>query len=164
MSFSASPAELSERLLAFELGGVLYALPIADVAEVAELHQLASVPMVHNQVGGIVNYHGDALPIVFGDALLGTDRSEYEEGRPLLILARDPDDPSRYGVPVDKILGLIAGPPAHALEADPVAERRPHDGRMVSILDPKRLLARATEVISRSVANIAAEPTHGGLT
>ncbi|MBW2241357.1 MAG: chemotaxis protein CheW [Deltaproteobacteria bacterium] len=157
---SASLGELGDRLLAFELCGALYAVPITDVAEVTELHQLASVPMVHHQVGGVVNYHGDAVPIVFGDALLQTERPHYLSGRPLLILARDPDDPNRYGVPVDKIVGLIDGPAAHALDADPVAERRPHAGRMVSVLDPKRLLERAMEVISRSVANGAAEPTH----
>ncbi len=158
------PMELSERLLAFELCDALYALPIADVAEVAELDQLASVPMVHHRVGGVVNHHGDAVPIVFGDALFGAHRSRYPIERPLLILAKDPDDPDRYGVPVDRILGLIDGPPAHALEADPVAERRPLDGRMVSVLDPKRLLERAAEVISNSVANGASEPTHGGTT
>ncbi|MCP3986905.1 MAG: chemotaxis protein CheW [bacterium] len=163
-STSSSVAEIGDRLLAFELCGGLYAVPIADVAEVTELHQLASVPMVHPRVGGVVNYHGDAVPIVFGDALLQIDRPEYSVDRPLLILARDPDDPNRYGMPVDKVLGLIDGPPAYALDAEPIADRRPHGERMVSVLDPRCLLERATQVISRSVANGAAEPTHGEYT
>jgi len=161
---STPATELSGRLLAFELCGCLYALPIADVAEVTELDQLASVPMVHHRVGGVVNHHGDAVPIVFGDALFDTQRPRYPTVRPLLILAKDPDDPNRYGVPVDRIWGLIDGPPVAAPDADPVAERRPLEGRMVSVLDPKRLLERATELISSSVGNGAAEPIHGGTT
>ena len=154
---------LSDRLLAFELGQTLYALPIADIAEVTELDTLASVPMVHRKVGGVVNHHGDAVPIVYGDALFGVDRPIYQEHRPLLILAKDPDDPNRYGVPVDRIHGLVDGPPAVNRGEGVVAERRPHDGRMISVLDPASLLDRAKEVIGSSVARTATAPMDGGV-
>ncbi len=156
----AEGGALGDRLLAFELCGSLYALPIAEIAEVTELHELASVPMVHRRVGGVVNHHGDAVPIVYGDALLEVEQGTYADERPLLILARDPDDPNRYGVPVDKIEGLIEGPPSVARGSGPIAERRPHEGRMVCVLDPARLLDRAKEVIGRSVGQTA-EPNGG---
>jgi len=154
---------IAQRLLAFELCGTLFALPITEVAEVADLDVLASVPMVDRRVGGVVNHHGDAVPVVFGDALLGTERTLYPQDRPLLILARDPDDPNRYGVPVDRIWGLVEGPPpAPTRGAGPVAERRPLDGRMLCVLDPASLLERAREVIAGSVAALSADSTHGG--
>lgn len=157
----AMTGALGDRMLAFELCGTLFALPITDVAEVTELTLLAHVPMLSRKVGGVVNHHGDAVPIVYGDALLGTGRTPHPKNRPLLILAKDPDDPNRYGVPVDKICGLIDGPPATAQGSDPVAELRPEGGRMVSILDPKSLLDRAMEVIATSVASTASGSTNG---
>ncbi len=162
--FEGDVVSASDRLLAFELCGTLFALPIADVAEVTELDQLASVPTVHRKVGGVVNHHGDAVPIVYGDALFETDRPLYPRNRPLLILAKDPDDPHRYGVPVDRIWGLIDGPAATSHGTGPVAERRPLEGRMVSVLDPASLLERAMEVIGGSVAPETIDSTHGGMT
>ena len=114
---------VGERLLAFELCESLYAIPIADVAEVTELLELAHVPMVDRKVGGVVNHHGDAMPIVYGDALFESERTIYPPNRPLLILAKDPDDPNRYGVPVDRIHGLIDGPPASSFRAARVPSR-----------------------------------------
>jgi len=143
---------VTERLLTFEVGGTVYALPIADVSEVTEVDRLAAVPMLPPPIGGVANHHGDALPVVHRRPLFGVpgDR-ELPDPQHLLVLAKDPDDPNRYGVPVDRILGLGDAP---------VAERRPIEGRLVSVLDPRRLLARATQVIQGSV--YGAEATHGG--
>lgn len=150
----------AERLLAFELSGMLYALPIAEVAEVADAAGFAAVPMLPRRVGGVVNHHGDALPVVFGEAIFEGVDAERPEPRHLLVLARDPDDASRYGLPVDRIWGLVDGPAATARGPGFVAERRPVEGRLVSVLDPRRLLQRVTEVIEQSMNGF--EPTHGG--
>jgi chemotaxis signal transduction protein len=146
------------RLLAFEVAGGLYALPIAEVAEVAELGPLAAVPMLPRGVGGVVNHHGDALLVVDGSVLL--ERSP-EAARPLqlLILARDPDDPDRFGLPVDRIHGLVDGPPQVAPGPSPIAARRPVDGRVLHVLDPRRLFERAATTIERSMAR--SHPSQG---
>lgn len=150
----------AERLLAFELGGMLYALPIADVAEVAEAAGFAAVPMLPRRIGGVVNHHGDPLPVVFGAALFDSVTEAEQPPRHLLVLARDPDDASRYGLPVDRIWGLIDGPAAVAHGPGFVAERRPVEGRLLSILDPRRLLQRVTEVVEQSMNGV--DITHGG--
>ena len=148
-----SAVENGERLLAFEVNGGFYALPIANVAEVTEATDVAAVPMLPRSVGGVANHHGDALPVIFGRALLGREASDAPESPShLLVLARDLDDPDRYGLPVDRVRGLIEGPRPVATGDDPVAERRPVDGRLMSVLDPKRLLERAVAVIGRSMA------------
>jgi chemotaxis signal transduction protein len=141
----------SDRLLAFELAGALYALPISDVAEVADVPEIAAVPMLGSDVGGVVNHHGDALPIVYGSALFeGVGESKHEH---LLVLARDLDDPSRYGLPIDSIHGLVDGPAPRSMEpGNVVAERRRHGDRLISVLDPRELLERAVSVIEQSMA------------
>jgi purine-binding chemotaxis protein CheW len=141
----------ADRLLAFEVGPSLFALPIAEVAEVMEVPAVAAVPMLPRDVGGVVNHHGDALPIVTPAALLGTALAR--DPAYLLVLARDPDDPSRYGVPIDRIHGLVDGPAASTREPGAVvAERRPLAGRLMHVLDAKRLLERALHVIEGSMA------------
>ncbi len=54
----------SERVLAFELGGVSWALPLADVREVAEIGALWAIPAVPSALAGVANHRGDALPVV----------------------------------------------------------------------------------------------------
>jgi purine-binding chemotaxis protein CheW len=155
------PARVTERLLTFEVGGTVYALPIADVSEVTEVGRVAAVPMLPPEVGGVTNHHGDALPVVHRRSLFAvSEERELPDPQHLLVLAKDPDDPHRYGVQVDRILGLVDGPGAHGRGEGPVAERRPIEGRLVSVLDPRRLLARATQVIQSSVHGTDA--THGG--
>ena len=143
-------AAISEqRLLAFELGSTLFALPISSVVEVSESARIAPVPMLPRASFGVVNHHGDALPVVFGRALLEF-AGESTPAR-LLVLAGDADDPERYGLPIDRILGLVAGEAKPALGQNPVAERRPHEGRLMNVIDSRRLLARALQLVEESV-------------
>ncbi len=140
----------SDRLLAFELSGTLYALPITDVAEVTDVPAIAAVPMLDREVGGVVNHHGDALPVVFGSALF--EYSSASKQAHLLVLARDLDDPSRYALPVDRIHGLVDGPAARSIEPGcVVAERRPLGDRLINVLDPRELFDRAVSVIEQSM-------------
>ena len=156
---SAAAATSAGRLLAFEVAGGLFALPIAEVAEVAEVGELAAVPMLPRSVGGVVNHHGDALFVVDGALLL---ERAAESARPahLLVLARDPDDPDRFGLPVDRIHGLVDGPPATARGPGLVAARRPLGERLLHILDARRLFERAVTTIERSMA--LSHPKQGG--
>jgi chemotaxis signal transduction protein len=145
-----SAAASEGRMLAFELGGTLFALPIAGVVEVAESARIAPVPMLPRASFGVVNHHGDALPVVFGRALL--ELSGESTPMHLLVLAGDADDPERYGLPVDRVLGLVSGAAAHSRSESPVAERRPHEGRVLNVLDPRRLLARAHGLVEESLS------------
>jgi chemotaxis signal transduction protein len=146
-----SSLDVSEnRLLAFELGEALFALPISGVVEIAESARVAPVPMLPRASFGVVNHHGDALPVVFAGALL--EFSGESAPTRLLVLAGDADDPDRYGLPVDRILGLVAGGAAPSHSDSPVAERRPHEGRVLNVLDPRRLLARALMLVEGSLS------------
>lgn len=136
------------RLVLFEVGGGAYALPISDVIEVTEWSPLAAIPTLPASMAGVINHHGDALPIVARDVLLeepvGSARPEH-----VLVLGVAGAEAGRLGVPVDRVLGLVdvpAGPPAGD---GLVVERRPLRGRIVAVLDAARLLERAERVIEQ---------------
>jgi chemotaxis signal transduction protein len=136
-----------ERLLTFEVGGALYALPIAGVVEVTEVDRIACIPSLPAEVGGVLNYHGDALPVIHRFPLLGVDEEGLPEPQQVLVLAERASSAARLGLPVDRVVGLVDGAAAASQGPDPIAERRPIDGRVANVLDPKRLVARAREVI-----------------
>jgi chemotaxis signal transduction protein len=107
--------------------------------------------MLPGRIGGVANQHGDALPVVHGEPLLGLERIDATAPTHLLVLARDLDDPDRYGLPVDRVHGLVDGPVPPAAEDGVIAERRPVEGRLMNVLDAKRLLERAVSVIEQSM-------------
>ncbi len=79
------------------------------------------------------------------------DKSDLEREHVLVISDR-PDGAARLGLPIDRVLGLVDGQATCGANGELVVERRPVDGRVVSILDPRRLVARGADVIKRAVA------------
>ena len=177
MSGARIPAADAERLLTFEVESAVYALPIAEVHEVAEAQRICCVPTIARNLVGIMNWHGDALPVVSAPLLLqvreedlpadaDVDPSEAEGAAPqaaprpepgarslvgqhvLVVSGRD-DEAAQLGVPIDRVIGLVDGTRRRRGGGRLVVERRSVDGRVVSVLDPRRLVARASEVIAR---------------
>lgn len=154
----------SDGLLTFEVAGSVYALPIADVLEVTELGRLAAVPMLGTGVGGVMNLHGDALPVVDAAALFGVDRAAAKPSH-VLVIADARGEQACMGLPVDGVLGLAHGEAvparpargAHAQDGDWIAQRRPIGGRVVSIVDTGRLRDRAVESIGDSAGSDAGD-------
>jgi chemotaxis signal transduction protein len=142
----------SERLLTFTLAGSVYALPIASVLEVAEAGGDACIPGVPSRAARVMNYHGDALPVVRSAVLLDLDEASVPAPEHVLVITSRATNTPSVGLPVDRILGLVDGPGASALGHEPIAERRPLDGRVVNVLDAQRLVARAREVIEQTLA------------
>jgi len=157
-----------DRLLTFEVGDAVYALPIAAVLEVAETEKVTCVPTVPGDVAGVMNWNGEALPViaprlVFGHEVEGQSRSQGPDfGAPpepaqlvheqVLVISRHNDDVARLGLPVDRVIGLVDTGPAPRKSSAVVAERRPVDGRVVHVLDADQLVARAEQVIESVVA------------
>lgn len=146
-----------DRLLSFEIQGQLFAMPIAGVLEVADMHAHTCIPSLPRSVASVVNYRGDALPVVRREHLLDLPRPNEEEGEGegeraehILVLTDSRTDTARLGLDVDRVLGFIDGPGAKARGSDPVAERRPEQGRVAHILDPACLIERARNVIEDS--------------
>ena len=64
-----SNAVAPTRLILFEVAGAVYALPIEDVLEVLENRNCVGIPTLPPEVGGVVNHHGEALPVITPSAL-----------------------------------------------------------------------------------------------
>lgn len=160
MNTVASFGDGGERLLMFLFEDVRYALPIAWVVEVAEKDRVTSVPSLALPIGGVMNWHGEALPLIATELLLGRHRDEagatpfgaattvgYAQDQ-ILVVSDRPGSLARLGMPVDRVIGLVPGPGYDARKGEGlVVERRPVDGRIVHILDPMALVARGAEVI-----------------
>lgn len=71
MTDRAAYGDGGDRLLMFLFEDVRYALPIAWVVEVAEKDRVTSVPSLALPIGGVMNWHGEALPLVATELLLG---------------------------------------------------------------------------------------------
>jgi purine-binding chemotaxis protein CheW len=146
-------SDSQNRLLTFEIGSALFALPIEGVHEVAEIAELACIPTLSRDVAGVINYRGDALPVVRRERLLEPGAGALAAPQHVLVISDRPSSPPCLGLEVDRVLGLVDGQPsANARGSDPVAERRPHDGRLMQVVDPPRLVARARKVIEDALA------------
>jgi chemotaxis signal transduction protein len=159
-------SESQKRLLTFEIGSSLFALPIEGVHEVAEMAELACIPTLPRDVAGVINYRGDALPVVRRERLLEPGAGALEAPQHVLVISDRPSSPPCLGLEVDRVLGLVDGQPAASFAqrggaerspadgrgAEPVAERRPFDGRLLQVVDASRLVARARKVIEDALA------------
>ena len=154
-------SDSADRLLTFEFEDVRYAMPIAWVLEVAEKDRVTSVPSLALPMGGVMNWHGEALPLIATELLLGRDRDEagatpfgaattvgYAQEQ-VLVVASNPGSSACLGMPVDRVIGLVDGG-NESIRHSPenlVVERRPIDGRIVHVLDPAVLVARGGEIV-----------------
>jgi len=141
----------SDRLLTFTLAGGVYALPIASVLEVAEAGGDACIPGVPSRTARVMNYHGDALPVVRSAVLLGLDEASVPAPEHVLVITVGATGTPSVGLPVDRILGLVDGVGASARDHEPIAERRSLDGRVANVLDAHRLVVKARELIEQAL-------------
>ena len=145
----------SHRLMTFEVAGTVYALPISEILEVVEQAGVSCVPTLSKDFGGVMNWHGEALPVVAPHLLLGGSPAAAREPgcvQQLLVVTDRSDMPAQLGLPIDCVSGLVDGEPGLVRGDDVVVERRPVDNRVVSVINPQRLVARAAEVIESAVA------------
>jgi chemotaxis signal transduction protein len=176
VSAAVSAISGENRLLTFLFEDVCYAVPIACILEVAEKDRVTSIPSLALPIGGVMNWHGEALPLIATELLLGRDQEEagatpfgaattvgYAQEQ-VLVLAAKPGSPASLGMPVDRVIGLVdgdenadrggvttAGRVAKSTKGRDgdglIVERRPIDGRIVHVLAPAVLVARGAEVV-----------------
>lgn len=142
-----SEAGVATRLILFEVAGAVYALPISDVIEVLEHSTRVGIPTLPLSVGGVVNHHGEALPVISPGALFDGSGSE-SSAEHMLVLGGIGSDAAQLGIPVERVLGLADAALAPAPSTDWIRERVTLDGRVVAVLDAACCLDRAEEAFS----------------
>jgi chemotaxis signal transduction protein len=151
MNAPAENLRAEDRLLTFEVAGDFYAIPIAGVLEVADAARVTCIPTLPTKVGGVINYHGDALPVLNCASLFEINESALGEPGSVLVISGRVGESARLGIPIDRVLGLVDGAAAAMSGAKAVAERRSIQGRVASVLDPQRLVSQARDVIESSL-------------
>jgi len=131
----------ADRVLVFEVGGIAWALPIADVREVADLPPLCAVPTLPALLAHVTNHRGDALPVVTPTVVLDVREDRLPPATQLLVIGGSGDEPGRLGIPVDRVLGLARAPQGRRPREGVVRARGTLDGRMLRVLDAAQLLA-----------------------
>ena len=138
------------RLVLFEVSGTTFALPIADVLEVMEMAPTAGIPGLPRRLAGVMNHHGEVLPVVSREALFDVPEAKLFPARHVLVLAERGGEAGHLGVPVDGVVGLadaVLGPPQGS---GLVVERLPLRDRVTSVIEARRLVARAAALIEVS--------------
>jgi len=106
----ASPAGGPGTHLLFRRHSRLFAVPVVDVAEMIEIPSSTRVPATPAVVTGVINHHGDILPVVDPDVLLdiSSDERRHHSGDTIGFIVGEQD--ARLVIPIDATLGLFQLP------------------------------------------------------
>lgn len=132
-------------VLAVRLGEDVHAIPIDAVEEVLPALPIESMPQCPAFIRGVVYVRGHVIPVLDAAERLGL----HEHQRPLephIVCLRIGD--RLIGVEFDEALDLIEIDPTKLMAAERIGARHgffsgviDHDGQMIRLLDPDRLLA-----------------------
>lgn len=125
-----------------DFGDERYAIDVAHVREVIELGAIFPVPGTHPVLAGIGHLHGEILPVVCLQHLLGVPAGEPSR----IVVAHDGDRCA--GLAVDRVADLGDLPEARA-PADPLTRGVvPHAGEKLVVLDIPAILEAVRRTVS----------------
>jgi chemotaxis signal transduction protein len=124
------------------VGRELYALPVANVLEVAELGDLTTVPGAGGSVLGVRNLNGRVLPVVDLASVFGIAR---DGAAPRLVVAEL--DGRLAGFAVDEVTDVTAlGSEGEHTEVDYLTHAVLEDGHLIGVVDVERVFATLAQV------------------
>ncbi|HET7012467.1 MAG TPA: chemotaxis protein CheW [Streptosporangiaceae bacterium] len=133
--------------LRFDVADEIYAVPIANVIEVAVLGQVVAIPRAPAQILGVQLMHGFILPVVDLAAVLRLERST-PAARLLVAAVGD----LGVGFAVDDVAGVTELPEVTEEAESPVLRGAVlADGTLIGIID----VARAVEWAATSAGQAA---------
>ena len=145
------------KVLVFHIGRERYALPLAAIGRVLPVARLTALPGAPHFVPGLLDLHGEAVPVIDLSKLAGSppDAVRYDT-RLLLVDVPAAGRMRRLALKAERVSGVasIDGPLAEAgVAAAPWLGALAHTAAeaatpgMLQLLDPARLLAPATEAL-----------------
>lgn len=121
----------------FRLGDESFALPVAQVLEVAELGALAPVPGAPPSVLGVRNLRGQVLPVIDLGTVLGTARAQ---GAEKLVITEESG--RRAGFAIDEVTDVSELPgPMQDSDSPYLSGSTLVEGGLVGIVDVERVFA-----------------------
>lgn len=118
----------------------LFAVSIPDVAEVIEVPSKTRVPATAHVVAGVINHHGDILPVLQIDTLLeiADDASHPSEKEAIGFIVGEGD--GRMVVPIDATLGLVQLPAEGQKGEGLIRKTVVVEDQAIAVLDVKRMM------------------------
>ncbi|MFJ1471620.1 chemotaxis protein CheW [Massilia orientalis] len=138
--------------MVFHIGRERYALPLASVLRVLPVARLKALPGAPHFVPGLLDLHGEAIPVIDLSRLAGTppDAVRYDT-RILLVEIIAAGRRRPLGLKAERVIGVAAldGELADAgvASAPWLGQVAPGAGGMLQLLDPERLLAPEVEAL-----------------
>lgn len=136
-------ASLLRELLAFELDGTPYAIPVERVREIVRTRAMTPVPRVPDAVRGVIALRGEILEVI--DLRLRLGLPVHEPDRRSRIVVLHGEDGRVAGLLVDAVTEVLRMPeasirPTSPGESESVTALCARDGRFVSLIDLERVL------------------------
>ncbi len=147
------PTELPDSgdvpLLLAQVGSDRVAFLLSSVDEALSMVRLSPLPETPPWVAGLLDYHGDLVPVVDVAGRITRSRREVDETAHLLLLTVDGH---RRGLIVDAVMGVhvaprdeLLAPPREGASAPYLMALWEHEAASVLVLSSRRLLAASGE-------------------
>jgi purine-binding chemotaxis protein CheW len=109
---------VDNQFLSFHLNGQVYALPLAQVAEITPYQELNQLPHMPRGVEGLLDLRGRVVPVISLRARMGLGRQDASLSRNILVL--DLGSGSPVGVLVDAVDAVLTATPEDLVPASPL--------------------------------------------
>jgi purine-binding chemotaxis protein CheW len=134
---------LLRELLAIELDGTPYALPVERVREIVRMRPITPMPRVPQAVRGVIALRGEVIQVLDLRRRLGLPPAEPTRKSRIVVLHAE--DGRIAGLLVDAVTEVLRLPesairPASGGESEAVEALAGRDGRFVSLLDLERVM------------------------
>jgi purine-binding chemotaxis protein CheW len=127
------------------VGNELYALPVGNVLEIAELGELSPVPGTGETVLGVRNLHGRVLPVFDLALVLGVPG----DGQPTTLVVAE-DQGRQAGLAIDEVTDVGELPETGAeTSSEFLVGSTLDDGKLVGVIDASRVFAALEGQTSR---------------
>jgi purine-binding chemotaxis protein CheW len=133
---AAGEAAVLRQYLSFLLDGHVYAVPLAQVAEITPFRDLNRIPHMPASVEGLLNHRGQVIPVINLRLRMGLSRN---------IVVLDLGGASLVGILVDVVDAVVSAAPERLIPASPLLAGPEgawvrgfilQDERIISLLDP----------------------------
>jgi purine-binding chemotaxis protein CheW len=114
----APEAEEVRQYLSFQLDGYIYAVPLAQVAEITPFKELNRIPHMPRSVEGLLNHRGQVIPVISLRARMNLAPQEACLSRNIVVL--NLGGPSQVGILVDAVDAVVSAAPEHRIPASPL--------------------------------------------
>jgi purine-binding chemotaxis protein CheW len=137
------------KIVVFTLSGELFAFPGRNVMEILPAEGISPIPGAPDHIPGLITVRGEIESVIDLRRILGLEGRRQDPGRILLAAGSS----IRSGVLIDTVEDVVDVPGSSILPAprnldrgsgEFVAGQLDRQGRSVTLLDPDRILARAS--------------------